>query len=178
MNLGLENRILASMDKHSVPGLSMTLIESGDIAWSKGFGVSSSESGDAVTPETVFEAASISKPVFAYAALSLHESGAIDLDAPLDGYLSEPFLEGDPRLSLITMRRVLCHTTGFQNWRRENPLKIHFEPGERFSYSGEGYMYLQRVVEEMTGLPFETFMKRMLLSPFGMEGSSNVWLNG
>lgn len=65
MNLGLENRILASMDKHSVPGLSMTLIESGDIAWSKGFGVSSSESGDAVTSETVFEAASISKPVFA-----------------------------------------------------------------------------------------------------------------
>jgi len=163
------------MEKHSVPGLSMTLIENGGIAWSKGFGVRSSESCEAVTPDTVFEAASISKPVFAYAALGLYEGSAIELDAPLDGYLSEPFLEGDPRLPLITMRRVLCHTTGFQNWRRETPLEIHFEPGERFSYSGEGYMYLQRVVEAVTGLPLEAFMERNLLGPFGLEDSSYVW---
>lgn len=174
MNPGLEERILTSMERHSVPGVSMTLVEEGEIAWSEGLGVMS-KSGEPVTPDTIFEAASISKPVFAYAALRLYERGVINLDVPLDGYLSEPFLEGDPRLPLITMRRVLCHTTGFQNWRREKPLEIHFEPGERFSYSGEGYMYLQRVVEELSGLQLERFMEGALLGPFGMADSCYVW---
>jgi len=166
------------MEEHKVPGVSISLFEDGEIVWSRDIGVRSSKCGVPVTPDTVFEAASISKPVFAYAVLGLHERGIIDLDAPLDDYLPEPYLDDDPRLHLITMRRVLCHSTGFQNWRKEEPLKIHFEPGERFSYSGEGYMYLQRVVEEVTGLPLEGFMEGALLGPLGMVDSSYVWLDG
>jgi CubicO group peptidase (beta-lactamase class C family) len=166
------------MEKHKVPGVSVSLIEDGEIVWSEGIGVRHSERGVPVTPDTVFEAASISKPVFAYAVLGLHERGIISLDDSLDGYLSEPYLVDDPRLSLITMRQVLCHSTGFQNWRGEEPLEIHFEPGERFSYSGEGYMYLQRVVEEVTDLPLEKFMEEAILRPFGMVDSSYVWLDG
>ena len=165
------------MEKHTVPGVSISMFEDGEIVWSRDVGVRSSKCGGQVTPDTIFEAASISKPVFAYAVLGLHERGIIDLDAPLDDYLPEPYLDDDPRLSLITTRRVLCHSTGFQNWRREEPLKIHFEPGERFSYSGEGYVYLQRIVEEVTGLPLEGFMERALLGPFGMADSSYVWLD-
>jgi len=171
----LEERIPSLMEKYNVPGVSVSLIEGGEIVWSEGIGVRHSEQGAPVTSDTVFEAASISKPVFAYAALGLHERGIIALDDPLDGYLPEPYLGDDPRLPLITMRRVLCHTTGFQNWRSEKPLRIHFEPGERFSYSGEGYMYLQRVVEEVTGLPLEEFIERALLGPLGMADSSYVW---
>jgi len=166
------------MEKYKVPGVSVSLIEDGEIVWSEGIGVRHSEYGVPVTPDTVFEAASISKPVFAYAVLGLCERGIIALDDSLDGYLPEPYLDDDPRLSLITMRRVLCHSTGFQNWRREEPLGIHFEPGERFSYSGEGYMYLQRVVEEVTGLPLEEFMEGALLGPLRMADSSYVWLDG
>ncbi|UCD45319.1 MAG: beta-lactamase family protein [Candidatus Bathyarchaeota archaeon] len=175
MKSDLEELFLASMERHSVPGVSMTLVEGGEVAWSEGLGAMSSETGEPVTPDTIFEAASISKPVFAYAALRMHERGVIEIDAPLDGYLSEPFLEGDPRLSMITMRRVLCHTTGFQNWRREKPLEIHFDPGERFSYSGEGYVYLQRVLEELSGLPLERLMEDAILDPFGMADSCYVW---
>jgi CubicO group peptidase (beta-lactamase class C family) len=166
------------MEKYKVPGVSVSLIEDGEIVWSEGIGVRHSEYGVPVTPDTVFEAASISKPVFAYAVLGLYERGIIALDDSLDDYLPEPYLDDDPRLSLITMRRVLCHSTGFQNWRSKEPLRIHFEPGERFSYSGEGYMYLQRVVEEVTGLPLEEFMEGALLGILGMVDSSYVWLDG
>jgi CubicO group peptidase (beta-lactamase class C family) len=166
------------MEKHKVPGVSISLIEDGEIVWIEGIGVRHSEKGVPVTPDTVFEAASISKPVFAYAVLGLCERGVIALDDPLDGYLPEPHLDGEPRLPLITVRRVLCHSTGFQNWRNEGPLGIHFEPGERFSYSGEGYMYLQRVVEEVMGLPLEEFMEGAILGPLGMADSSYVWSDG
>ena len=174
----LEDRIPFLMEKYKVPGVSVSLIEDGKIVWSEGIGVRHSEDGILVTPDTVFEAASISKPVFAYAVLGLYERGIIALDDPLDGYLPEPYLDDDPRLPLITARRVLCHSTGFQNWRREKPLRIHFEPGERFSYSGEGYVFLQRVVEEVTGLPLEELMEQALLGPLGMVESSYVWLDG
>src|SRR5207248_1472461 len=109
-------------------------------------------SKETVDMDTVFEAGSTSKPVFAYAVLKLCEKGVMNLDTPLTKYTSRRFLEADPRLELITARHVLSHTTGFQNWRsKEEPLKIHFTPGEKWSYSGEGYGYLQSVVTQLTG---------------------------
>jgi CubicO group peptidase (beta-lactamase class C family) len=80
----------------------------------------------------------------------------------------------DSRLGQITARRVLSHTTGFPNWRI-GALKIHFTPGERFSYSGEGFVYLSKVVEHVTGEKFNDFMKRMVFEPLGMTSSSYVW---
>jgi CubicO group peptidase (beta-lactamase class C family) len=73
-------------------------------------------------------------------------------------------------------RHVLSHTSGFQNWRaKEEPLKIHFTPGEKFPYSGEGYSYLQSVVTHPTGEPIQTYMKENLFVPFGMDSSGYVW---
>ena len=70
----------------------------------------------------------------------------------LTTYTSDRFLDGDPRLDRITARHVLAHTSGFQNWRSaKDPLKIHFTPGEKYLYSGEGYSYLQSVVTQLTG---------------------------
>src|SRR5262249_11831103 len=124
----------------------------------------------------IFEAASLTKPVVAYAALKLADSGQLDLDAPLSKYLPEPYIKDDDRLKLITTRRVLSHTTGFPNWRPAGqPLKIHFTPGERFSYSGEGYVYLQKVIEQISGQPLDAFMKKTVLEPLGMTDSSFVW---
>jgi CubicO group peptidase (beta-lactamase class C family) len=108
--------------------------------------------------------------------MKLCEKGVINLDTPLTKYTPQRFLEGDPRLELITARRVLSHTTGFQNWRSDkDPLKIHFAPGEKFSYPGEGYNYLQSVVTHLMGQPFETYMKSKLFVPFGMASSGYVW---
>jgi CubicO group peptidase (beta-lactamase class C family) len=172
----LDKRVPELMREAGVPGLSLALIREAQLVWAQGFGVVDSRSQEPVTTETIFEACSLSKATFAYAALKLHERGVIDLDTPLMTYLPETGIEADPRLAMITMRTVLCHTCGLPNWRRKGePLKIRLTPGERFSYSGEGYMYLQRVIEHVTGQPGETFMQSQLLQPFGMAKSSYIW---
>lgn len=75
----------------------------------------------------------------------------------------------------ITARHVLCHSGGFQNWRRQEPLKIHFDPGTAFKYSGEGYVYLQQAVESLTGEPLERTFQRSIFGPLGLADSSMTW---
>ena len=171
----LEKQIPKLMEDAQVPGLSIAIIKDAKLHWRRGFGVKDRVSKQPVDNDTVFEAASMSKPVFAYAVMKLCEKGVIGLDTPLTKYSSERFLEGDPRLELITVRRVLSHTSGFQNWRSEKePLIIRFTPGERFSYSGE-YSYLQSVVAHVTGQTIEPYMKANLFVPFGMDSSGYAW---
>jgi CubicO group peptidase (beta-lactamase class C family) len=164
------------MQEAVVPCLSISVIKDAKLSWHRGFGVKDSKSRTPVDNDTMFEAASMSKPVFAYAVMKLCEKGVMSLDTPLTRYTSERLLEGDPRLDLITARHVLCHTSGLQNWCSEKePLKIHFTPGEKFLYSGEGYSYLQSVVTHLTGQPIEAYMKANLFGPFGMDSSGYVW---
>jgi CubicO group peptidase (beta-lactamase class C family) len=172
----LEAQIPKLMKQHLVPGAAVTLIKEGEISWWRGFGVRDAASKTPVETDTVFEAASMSKPVFAYAVMKLCERGVLDLDTPLTNYTATRFLDGDPRLDLITARHVLSHRSGFQNWRSDaEPLKIHFAPGSGFTYSGEGYNYLQTVVAEVTKQPFDAYMKANMLRPFGMKSSGYVW---
>jgi CubicO group peptidase (beta-lactamase class C family) len=168
-------RLMADAD---VPGLSVALVRGGELVWHKGFGVRVTATSEPVRDETVFEAASLTKPVFAYAVLKLVDAGKLDLDAPLTNYLPGGYDVGDdPRLRQITARRVLSHTTGFPNWRPRgsSELKIHFAPGERFSYSGEGYVYLAAAVARLTGEKTEDFVRRTVFDPLGMKSSSLVW---
>ena len=133
--------------------------------------------GAAVRRDTVFAACSNTKPVFAYAVVKLCEKGVMDLDVPLTkSATSRRFVEGDPRLDLITARHVLTHTTGFPNWREPGkPVPIQFTPGTRRQYSGEGFRYLQSVVQELTRQPFAEFMRVNVLEPFRMTSSRIVW---
>lgn len=172
----LEKQIPKLMEEAIVPGVSIAIVKDAKLRWRRAFGVKDSASKKPVDDDTMFEAASMSKPVFAYAVMKLCEKGVIDLDTPLTKYTAERFLEGDPRLDLITARHVLSHTSGFQNWRsEEEPLKIHFTPGEKYLYSGEGYSYLQSVVAQVTAQPIEQFMKANIFVPFGMASSGYVW---
>ncbi|MBV8866302.1 MAG: beta-lactamase family protein [Acidobacteriaceae bacterium] len=155
--------------------MSIAGIQRGKTIWVHGFGVKEDGTSQPVTAETVFEAASLSKPVFAYGVLKLVDRGKLGLDVPLTTYLPKPYIPGDQRLAKITARIVLSHRTGFPNWRDGNSLAIYFTPGERFSYSGEGYIYLQRVVEQITGKPLNTFMTETVFEPLGMSRSSYVW---
>lgn len=160
----------------SVPGVAVALVEGGQVTWSGDFGVLSARSKAEVTSETVFEAASLSKPVFAYAVLQLVDRGILDLDVPLTRYTGRHYIEGDPLLERITARHVLSNTSGFPNWRPRNlPLQVHFTPGERFSYSGEGYAYLQEAVEFTTGKSLEELMRELVFEPLGMASSSFHW---
>ena len=175
----LEGIIPWLMSEGEVPGLSMALVRDAKISWHRGFGVKSAETREPVRDDTVFEAASLSKPVFAYAVLKLVDGGKLELDKPLAAYLPEPYVRDDERVKLITARTVLDHTTGFQNEASPGrPLKIYFTPGEKFSYSGEGFLYLQRVVERITGEPLEAFMKRTVFEPLGMTSSYYVRPDG
>jgi len=135
----LDQRIPEWMSQAEVVGLSVALIyssedESDPVVWQRGFGLKDAESGEPVTPETVFQAASLSKPAFAYTVLVASAGGLLDLDTPLSTYLPEPYIPEDARLHRITARHVLSHTPGFPNWRpKEQPLRIHFPGGERFT---------------------------------------------
>jgi CubicO group peptidase (beta-lactamase class C family) len=131
--------------------------------------VSSTETGAPVTGETVFEAASLSKPVFAYAVMRLVERGEFDLDEPLAEILPYERLEHEERYLRITPRMVLTHSTGLPNWG-EGRLGLAFDPGERFSYSGEGFVYLQKAVETITGKPLDAFMRQELFALLEQEG--------
>lgn len=158
-----------------VPGLALAVVRDGRVLLRRNYGVKDAAAGTPVDDGTVFEAASLSKPVFAYAVLKLVDAGRIDLDAPLTKYLPGDYVE-DPRLPSITARRVLSHTTGFPNWRPPGqPLKIHFAPGEKFSYSGEGFVYLQKAVERVTGQTLTAVMTRLVFEPLGMTSSSYTW---
>jgi CubicO group peptidase (beta-lactamase class C family) len=179
----LEVNIPQLMDQAMIPGLSIVVIRDGELLWSKGFGVKNMKTKEPVTDETIYEAASFSKPVFAYAVLKLVESGDLELDKPLIEYVSDDFIEknylgrkiDDERFRKITARMALTHTTGFPNWRGRDSLKINFEPDEKFSYSGEGFGYLQKVVEKISGLSLNDFMKKHVFDSLGMTHSSYVW---
>lgn len=172
----LNKHIPRLMAQAGVPGLSLALIQDAELAWTQGFGLMNINTGEPVTTDTLFEACSLGKPPFAYVALMLHDQQVLDLDASLSGYLSESLVESDPRLESITMRNVLCHTCGLPNWRpKDQSLKIRLPPGERFSYSGEGYMYLQKVIEQITNKTGEEVMQSMLLQPLGLAKSTYLW---
>ena len=179
----LEQHIPQIMKEVNVPGLSIALIQNAEAAWAQGFGVMNTETRQPVKPETVFEGCSLSKPVFAYAALRLCDTGVLDLDKPLSHYIPNPYVPDEPSVQMITMRQALAHTSGLPNWRPDcwdsegwnpegKPLQTYFEPGERFSYSGEGYMYVQHVVEHVTGRSGESFMQSELFRPAGMRFST------
>ncbi len=165
------------MKDGEVPGLSIALIRDARVVWQRSFGVANSATNQPVIDDTIFEAASLSKPVFAYGVLRLVEKGKLDLDAPLVKYLPKPYVANDDRANLITARMVLTHTTGFPNWSINQPLKTQFKPGERFSYSGEGFVYLQKVVEHLTGQLLDQVMRKEVFEPLGMTSSSYVWMD-
>ena len=186
----IEQLVTKLLKQHSVAGAAIALIRDGKQSWSKGFGVTESSSGKPVDADTVFECASISKTVFAYAVMKLWQSGDLDLDKPLASY-GVHIESDDPRAKSVTPRHVLSHQSGLQDWRSsEGPLKFHFNPGEGFMYSGEAYFYLQSVITKLFGKTdnsrcgrFEAglevcstdigeYLQREVLQPLGMKSSS------
>jgi CubicO group peptidase (beta-lactamase class C family) len=136
----------------------------------------------------VYQAASLSKPVFAYLVLKLVGQKVLGLDEPVsrylpDGYrhrqnlfrLHEPPVEDIVSADLlmrVTVRMLLTHSSGLPNWASSGPLDLAFEPGSRWRYSGEGYVLLQRAVEAATGEPLQELAQRLVFSPLGMRDTS------
>lgn len=158
----------------SVPGVAAAVVEQGTVVVYRA-GRTGPEHANGVAIDTVFEGASLGKPLVAYGVLRLAERGDLDLDRPLTAYVRTPDAD-NPAMRKVTARHVLSHTTGLPNWRdAAGPLRPTAEPGREFSYSGEAFFYLQRVIERVTRRPFARWMHQEVLEPLGMIESSFVW---
>jgi len=172
----LDDLVPRLMILHHVPGVSIVGIDHHRLAWHRQYGLCRADRNRKVDKDTLFEACSMTKPVFAYAVLRLIEQGRLDLDKPLLEYLGKPYLPDEPRHRAITARMVLCHTSGLPNVRKKGELlHVLFKPGSRFEYSGEGFKYLQHVVEHVTGMSADRWMRKTLFDPVGMKTSSLAW---
>lgn len=161
-----------------VPGVGIAVVDRGVATWSRGFGMAHAERGIAVDDDTVFEVASLSKPVFAYIALQLVDRGEFDLDRALVQYRRPDYLGTHPWLERITARDVLRHSTGLPNWRghpAREELVPAVAPGTRIDYSGEAIFWLQLVVEAITGESLDATAQRLLFGPAGMRDSTYAW---
>jgi len=172
-------------------GLAIATIDKGKVVSVQTFGERNAK-GDPLTPQTIMYGASQTKAVFAYSVLRLVDEGKIDLDKPIAAMLAKPLpdygnldaygnwgdLAGDERWRKITPRMVLNHSTGFANFHFLEPdekLRIHFDPGSRYGYSGEGIMLLQFGIEKGLGLDTGKEIQRLVFDPLKMSDSSLVW---
>ena len=172
----LDESVPPLMEKGNVVGMSIIVIRGGNIAISKSFGDADSESHRKVDEQTVFRAASLGKPIFAYIVVALSQQGTIDLDTPLYSYLQEEIVQGDPRSRTITARMVLNHTAGLTNLDgNKSTVRFLFNPGTDFKYSGHGYLHLQRVIERITGKNLNQLANEIVFLPLNMADSSYVW---
>lgn len=172
-------------------GLALAIIDGGQVVQVHAQGKRNA-AGEPLTPDTVMYAASLTKAAFAYMVLQLVDEGVIDLDRPIAAYLDRPLpdypdekkyapwstLKGDPRWQQLTARMLLSHRSGFSNFaflEPEGKLRIHFDPGTRYAYSGEGLILLQFVLERGLDLDVGTEMQRRVFDRFGMTRTSMMW---
>ena len=173
----LDKFLQSQMEEHKIPGLSIAIIHEGKVVYNQALGVTNRETSEKVSKTTLFEAASMSKPVFAYFVMKMVEKGLLDLDTPLYTYLPYPDIAHDERYKLITARMVLTHTSGFVNWRFHNDdgkLNILFTPGTQVAYSGEGFEYLAQVIAHLNGRSMQNLdelFQQEVAKPLGMKHS-------
>ncbi|MBO6515441.1 MAG: beta-lactamase family protein [Bacteroidia bacterium] len=184
------------MDYYNVPGLSFAVVKNGKLEWANGYGIADSEKGSKVTPQTLFQAGSISKPIAALGVLKLVAQGKLDMDTTVTIYLDSSWQLPESKYlkkENVTIRRLLSHTAGVNvhgflgyshdlqvpslidvlNGEGNSPaIEVTMKPGKQWKYSGGGYQILQKVVENVSGMAFDQFMKNEVLVPLGMKNST------
>ena len=174
--------LTALMQKAGVPGMQLVYTRGGKVQ-AYALGRRTAGQPASVDASTTFEAASLGKAVLAYVALRLLDRGVFTLDKPLLNYAPYPRLQGAPNADKITARMVLGHTTGLPNWAANPttpewataPLRLKYAPDSCWNYSGEGYVFLQKTLEHLTGKSFEMLAREEVFRPLGMAHSSFVW---
>jgi CubicO group peptidase (beta-lactamase class C family) len=182
-----------TMRRQKVPGISVAVIDHGQLVWAQGFGLRDVERRLPVDTNTQFQAGSISKPVSALGVLLLSGVGKVELDRDVNSYLKGWHLASRYTNVPVTLRQLLCHRAGmvphgFQGFREtrtppslldvltkhyflNGPVRVKYLPGSRNKYSGGGYCVAQKVVEDVTAEPFEVAMSQLLLQPLRMSRS-------
>lgn len=160
--------------EYRVPGITCSFIRGGRAAESLAYGVKDTKSGEAMTPDTLFEAASLTKTLFATLVLRLVDRGVCTLDEPIAARARDIGITEEERIGEVTVRHILSHGSGLPNWA-DKPLAFLFDPGKGFRYSGEGYFYLQKIVEQLTGKRFTDHLRDEFFVPLDMKHSAAVW---
>jgi CubicO group peptidase (beta-lactamase class C family) len=188
-------RLAERMRALHVPGVSIAVIDQGRIAWTRAYGLADADSGRPVTPETLFQAASISKTVAAAATLELAARGQVDLDENVNRRLGA-WRVADSALTArqpVTPRALLSHTAGLSGYNLPGydpaacpslaqvlrggqpaanaPVAVEAIPGSRYIYSSLGYAVLEQYLDDATGRPFEVLARDSVLAPAGMRDS-------
>src|SRR5215813_1758607 len=174
------------MTAAEVTGVSVAILNDGEVAYLKTYGVCDKEKNLPLTPDSIMTGASLTKVAFAYMVMQLVQEKRLNLDKPVYQYLPKPLpdypdyqeLASDARYKQITARMLLSHTSGLANLRFLEPdrkLRIHFEPGSRYAYSGEGLLLLQKVIEAIVKQPLADVMQARVFKPLGMTRTSMVW---
>lgn len=191
-----QTKLADRMAALNIPGVSIAVINDGKIEWARGFGVTRI-GGPPVTAETLFQAASISKPVAALAVLHLAQAGKLNLDTDVNAYLKSWQLPANTFTDQqkVTLRQLLAHTAGmtvhgFSGYStaaqipslaavldgrppaNSPAIRVNTLPGTNWRYSGGGYVIVQQVLEDVTGKPFEKLMREVVLKPIGMDRST------
>jgi CubicO group peptidase (beta-lactamase class C family) len=176
----LDVRVPRLLAEYEIASVGVALIGDGRVTLTKVYG----EQAPAVAASnaTLFNLASLTKPVTAEVILRLASSGVLSLDEPMTRYWTDPDIATDPRRERLTARIALAHQTGFQNWRGEGGrLAFRTDPGTAFGYSGEGYDYLGRYAEKRVGRSFEALAQEYVFGPIGMKNTSysaRGWMRG
>jgi CubicO group peptidase (beta-lactamase class C family) len=162
------------MDDIGVPGVSLAVIENNKIVFSNTYGFRQLQPLKRANRHTVFEACSLSKGYLVYVVYKLVDEGKLDLDKPMYQYMPYEPLEHDQRYKLITPRIILSHCSGMENWKQHNnkdTLEILSTPGEKYTYSGEAYNYLAKVVGLLLHEPYEQYIEQVLFKPLDLQNS-------
>ena len=171
----LNDTIPALMDENDVVGLSVIVIRENEVIITKSFGYADLESKKKISDHTVYKAASLGKPIFAYIVVALAQQKKLDLDKPLYLYTGKEIVVDDYRSKEITARMVLSHTTGLPNLGKQVVPTFGFKPGSDFQYSGYGYQYLQDVIEKITQKSLNQLAAEIVFEPLSMTTSSYQW---
>jgi CubicO group peptidase (beta-lactamase class C family) len=187
----LDGKVRQAMAATAAQGLAVAVVERGRVVRTVAYGRRNAQ-GDPLRTDTIMYGASLTKAAFAYVVLQLADEGIIGLDTPIGEYLDQPLpayateegyapwsdLAGDERWRRLTPRILLSHRSGFANFAFLEPdgkLRIHFEPGTRYAYSGEGLILLQFVLERGLGLDVGAEMQRRVFDRLGMANTSMTW---
>ena len=175
---GLDAQMPDLLKQDNIPSVAVAEITGGKIVFAKAYGEQSP--GVAATDKTLYNLASLSKPITAEVVLRMVADQKLMLDERMSNYYSDPDVADDARTQLLTPRIALTHMTGFPNWRN-GKLAYQFTPGTDYGYSGEGYLYLSRFVAAKWKTPFVKLAQRYVLDPAGMKDTSLVrqpWFDG
>ncbi len=164
------------LKEHNIPTLGLGIINNGKLQEIKVFG--EIKKGVTAPYNTIFNVASLTKPITTMVTLRLISLGKWKLDEPLYNYWTDPDIAQDPRNKKITTRLILSHQTGFPNWRwmdETKKLRFGFDPGTKYQYSGEGFEYLRKALENKFNKPLHQLANELIFQPLKMEDTDYIW---